>query len=342
MKRVTVFIVVMIFSLMIVSADNVETANSHKSSGDKYLMMKMYEEAIEEYKIAIQFNSNLENELRPKIANAYSLRGIEKSKNKQWKDAETAFKKSIEYNNNQPNTYYNLGIVLENLGKTSDAIEVYKNFLNFPAADPNLVRSVQDRLKVLEKPRVDPTEVTDHYMKGLELMTDNKLTEAKAEFLLVKGEKEKEAKEMIAVIEGLENLVTGTTAPEDPSQNEAAVKNTVMSLGISFQKKDINAIKAIYSKHASNSLGGYDDIINYYHDFWFTLFENLSFTFTSITIVTEGSTAVVDCYVNIHGIYSGPDNSAVNPKFKPGAEYKIEGARQFLMVKENNYWYITN
>ncbi|HDS08845.1 MAG TPA: hypothetical protein ENN73_01340 [Firmicutes bacterium] len=342
MRKTIFLIIVLISSLLFVSADNIQAGDTHKKMGDQYLMQKMYEEAAEEFKIAVQFNPVLESELRPKIARAYSLQGIEKSKNKHWKEAETAFKRSLEYNVNQPTVHYNLGVVLENLGKNSEAIEVYKNFLNFTNADPNLVKSVKDRLTVLEKPRPDPTtEVQDHYVRGLELMTDNKLAEAKAEFLLVKGTNEKEAKEMIKIINGLEKL-DSNTSELNPGQEEASAKNTIISLGIAFQRKDINAIKAIYSKHASNSTGGYEEIINYYNDFWFTFFDNLTFTITNITVVTESTTAVVDCYVTIQGKYSGPDMSAVNPKFKPGNEYKSEYSRQFLMVKERSLWYITN
>ncbi len=339
MKKVLsiTFILIVLFSI-VVFGGNVETAERHKRIADNYLSNEKYEAAIAEYKIVLTFDPSQEIEIKDRITHCYSLLGIAKSKEKKWSEAAAAFNKSLELKADQPIIYYNLGVVYDKQGKKNDAIIAFQKFLRFPNAEKQLIPTAKAKIKKLG----GGTDVKDHYIKGLELMTNDKLPQAKAEFLLVYGENKAKALEMIKIIEGLEKLGSTPTTSAPIGSDKEKVKNTIMTLGISFERKNIKVIRTLYSKSAASSIGGHEDIVAYYNDFWFTLFDNLKYKVTELNLIVDGDNAVVDCKVSISGIYSGEDMAGKNPKFSIGKTYSVSGKRQFILIKENNFWNITN
>lgn len=340
MKKRFILIVIMLICISISVFADSQTAQKHKKQGDTYFLQKNYKAAIEEYKVAINFDPNLGSYLNSKIALCYSSSGISHFKNDSWSAAEADFKRSIKYNPDQSLVYYNLGVTQEKLKNYNAARESYKKYLSRPDTEQGLVAFIEGRLKKLD----ELTKKNDHYQKGLDLMDQNNLAAAKSEFLLVEGEHKPEAEELIKSIDKiLSNTQPDVQPPSVGTGSEKdRVKTTLLTLAMSFEKKDIKVIRTLYSKQASNSLGNYGDIMSYYNDYWFTLFSNLKYSMTELTILVEGTSAVTECRVEISGDYSGPDLSNLNSKFTSGHTELISGTRQFLLEKENNFWYIVN
>jgi tetratricopeptide (TPR) repeat protein len=94
-----------------------QLAVAYYNRGLAYARSNQYEEAIKDFKKALELN--------PKYAGAYNNRGNVYHELKQYKKAIEDYKEALELNPNLTVTYYNRGIAYCKLNKTEEAIEDY-------------------------------------------------------------------------------------------------------------------------------------------------------------------------------------------------------------------------
>jgi tetratricopeptide (TPR) repeat protein len=91
-------------------------------------------------------------ELNPEHVSGYINRGIVYVRKKLYDMAIEDFDRAISRDKESANAYFNKALVCEKVGKIKEAIEAYKNFINY--ATPKLasyVDGAKDRIVELEK-----------------------------------------------------------------------------------------------------------------------------------------------------------------------------------------------
>ena len=111
-------------------------------------------------------NSTIPNVVAQKeSAAAYFAQGVAFSQQKDWRNAETSFRKAISLNPNFANAYYNLGLALKNQGKPAEAIAACQKAISL---NPNYANAYNNFGNALNK-QGKPAEAIAAYQKARDL-----------------------------------------------------------------------------------------------------------------------------------------------------------------------------
>ena len=97
---------------------NPSNSIAYHNLGNSLRKLKRYEEAIEQYKLAIQHN--------PSFSIAYHNLGVSLDELKRYEEAIEQYKLALQYDPSYSNAYYNMGLAFRKLKRDEEAIEKYK------------------------------------------------------------------------------------------------------------------------------------------------------------------------------------------------------------------------
>ncbi|MEX0272081.1 tetratricopeptide repeat protein [Leptolyngbyaceae cyanobacterium UHCC 1019] len=126
-------------------------------------------------------NQTIQDTLAQKeSAIAYLYQGIAFGKQKDWRNAETSFRKATDLNPNNASTYYGLGIALDKQGNLEGAIAAYQKAISI---NPNLVEAYNSLGIALQKAiSINPNNANTYYNLGIALDKQGNLEGAIAKF----------------------------------------------------------------------------------------------------------------------------------------------------------------
>jgi len=164
---------------------NQNSAEYWFEKGKEYLENEKFNEALEAFEKAIEYN--------PEDANVWYNKGVTLDKLGRYEEELEAFEKAIEYNPNDADTWYNKGLTLVNLGRYEEALEAFEKAIEYNPKDANTwlfkgftlgsLGHYEEALEVFNKAiEYNPNDADAWYNKGVTLYKLGRYEEAITSF----------------------------------------------------------------------------------------------------------------------------------------------------------------